>query len=129
VPARGRGALAYAWLLSGGHSQRAGLGMALACALRLLIADEPTSGLDVTTQAAIMDLIRDLARESGTAVALITHDLALAAETCDRLVIMHAGHVVETAPTTAILTRPRHPYTEGLLRSVPSLADSLAQVH
>lgn len=75
-----------------------------------------------------MDLIRERARQAGTAVALITHDLALAAETCDRLVIMHAGHVVEAAPTAAILTRPRHPYTAGLLRSVPSLADSIAQL-
>lgn len=128
IPDPERRALAYPFQLSGGLCQRVGIAMALACAPRLLIADEPTTGLDVTTQAAIMELIRNLARDSGTAVALITHDLALAAETCDRLVIMHAGHVVEAAPTAAILSRPRHPYTAGLLRSVPSLAGSIAQL-
>ncbi len=128
IPDPERRALAYPFQLSGGLCQRVGIAMALACAPRLLIADEPTTGLDVTTQAAIMELIRERARDSGTAVALITHDLALAAETCDRLVIMHAGHVVEAAPTAAILSRPRHPYTAGLLRSVPSLAGSIAQL-
>lgn len=128
VPDPERRAGAYPFQLSGGLCQRIGIAMALACTPRLLIADEPTSGLDVTTQAVIMDLIRDLARENGTAVALITHDLALAAGNCDRLVIMHAGHVVEIAPTAEIIARPRHPYTAGLLRSVPSLAESLDQL-
>lgn len=128
VPDPRRRAGAYPFELSGGLCQRVGIAMALACSPRLLVADEPTTGLDVTTQAAIMDLIRNLARENGTAVALITHDLALAAENCDRLVVMHAGHVVEVAPTAAIIARPRHPYTKGLLRSVPSLAETVGQL-
>ncbi|SEI12726.1 ABC transporter ATP-binding protein [Paracoccus alkenifer] len=128
IPDPERRARAYPFQLSGGLCQRIGIAMALACAPRLLIADEPTTGLDVTTQAAIMALIRERAREAGTAVALITHDVALAAGNCDRLAIMHAGHVVEVAPTAAILARPRHPYTAGLLRSVPSLAGSLDQL-
>ena len=128
IPDPERRARAYPFQLSGGLCQRIGIAMALACAPRLLIADEPTTGLDVTTQAAIMALIRERAREAGTAVALITHDVALAAGNCDRLAIMHAGHVVEAAPTAEILARPRHPYTAGLLRSVPSLAGSLDQL-
>lgn len=128
IPDPERRARAYPFQLSGGLCQRIGIAMALACAPRLLIADEPTTGLDVTTQAAIMALIRERARDAGTAVALITHDVALAAGNCDRLAIMHAGHVVEVAPTAAILARPRHPYTAGLLRSVPSLAGSLDQL-
>lgn len=125
VPDPGQRARAYPFELSGGLCQRMGIAIALACGPRLLIADEPTTGLDVTTQAVIMDLIRSLARDTGMAVALITHDLALAAEYCDRLVIMHAGHVVETAPTAAIIANPRHPYTGLLLRSVPALADRI----
>lgn len=114
--------------LSGGLCQQIGIALALACSPRLLIADEPTTGLDVTTQLVIMDLIRNLAREQGMSVALITHDLALAAEYCDRLVIMHAGHVVETGRTEDITRRPRHPYTAKLLRSVPSLADRIDEL-
>ena len=115
----------YPFELSGGLCQRIGIAIALACSPRLLIADEPTTGLDVTTQAVIMDLIRSLAREGGVSVALITHDLALASEYCDRLVIMHAGHVVETARTAELIARPRHPYTVRLLRSVPSAVDRI----
>ena len=114
--------------LSGGLCQRIGIAMALASAPRLLIADEPTTGLDVTTQAVIMELIRQLARERGMSVALITHDIALAAKFCDRLVIMHAGHVVETGPVETVARRPRHPYTAGLLRSVPSLVDRIEEL-
>lgn len=128
IPDPARRANAYPFELSGGLCQRIGIAMALACKPKLLIADEPTTGLDVTTQAVIMDLIRSLARENGTAVALITHDLALAAETCDRLVIMHAGHVVEIAPTREIIGAPRHPYTRALLASVPSLADEISEL-
>lgn len=125
-PARRMGAFPFE--LSGGLCQRIGIAIALASGPKLLIADEPTTGLDVTTQAAIMDLIRALARARGLSVALITHDLALAAEYCDRTLIMHAGHIVETAPTGDILARPRHPYTAGLLRSVPALVDRLDQL-
>jgi len=128
IPDPERRLKAWPFELSGGLCQRIGIAMALACSPKLLIADEPTTGLDVTTQAVIMDLIRTLARESGMSVALITHDLALAAEYCDRLVIMHAGHVVETGTTAEIIDSPRHPYTARLLRSVPSLVDSLDQL-
>jgi peptide/nickel transport system ATP-binding protein len=119
---------AYPFELSGGMCQRVVIALALACQPQLLIADEPTTGLDVTTQAVIMDLIRNLARERGMSVALITHDVALASEYCDRLVIMHAGHAVEVAPTAEIVARPRHPYTAQLLRSVPSLVDSIGEL-
>lgn len=116
---------AYPFELSGGLCQRIGIATALACHPRLLIADEPTTGLDVTTQAVIMDLIRDVARAGNLGTLLITHDLALASEYCDRIVVMHAGHVVETAPVAELFARPRHPYSTGLLGSVPSLVDSV----
>lgn len=116
---------AYPFELSGGLCQRIGIAAALACHPHLLIADEPTTGLDVTTQAEIMELIRDTARAKDLATLLITHDLALASEYCDRIVVMHAGHVVETAPVAELFARPRHPYTAGLLGSVPSLVDSI----
>lgn len=128
IPDPERRVAAFPFELSDGLCQRIGIAMALACAPRLLIADEPTTGLDVTTQVVIMDLIRKLAREQGMSVALITHDLALAAEYCDRLVIMHAGHVVETGPTEVITRRPRHPYTAKLLQSVPSLVDRIDEL-
>jgi oligopeptide/dipeptide ABC transporter ATP-binding protein len=120
-----RRAQAYPFELSGGMCQRVGIAIALACSPRLLIADEPTTGLDVTTQAVIMDLIRDLVRQQGVSSVLITHDLALASEYCDRIVVMHAGHVVEAAPVAALFDHPRHPYTAKLLRSVPSAVDSI----
>jgi len=128
IPDPERRSKAYPFELSGGLCQRIGIAIALACAPRLLIADEPTTGLDVTTQAVIMDLIRSLARERGMSVALITHDVALASEYCDRLIIMHAGHAVEVAPTAEIIAQPRHPYTAQLLRSVPSLVDSIDEL-
>jgi len=105
--------------LSGGLCQRIMIALALAARPALLIADEPTTGLDVTTQAVIMDLIAETAREAGMATLLITHDLALAGEQCDRIAVMHAGHVVEIAATAAILEQPRHPYTRRLLASMP----------
>src|ERR1700682_2012295 len=111
---------AYPFELSGGMCQRVVIALALACNPQLLIADEPTTGLDVTTQAAIMALIRDLARERGMATLFITHDLALASESCDRISVMHAGHIVETAPTADLFRRPRHPYTAQLIRSTPA---------
>jgi len=116
---------AFPYELSGGLCQRAGIAIALACAPRLLIADEPTTGLDATTQAVIMDLIRDMASERGIAVILITHDLALAWRYCDRVAVMHAGQVVETAPREALFAHARHPYADKLLRSAPANADNL----
>ncbi len=117
---------AYPFELSGGQCQRVMIALALACSPQLLIADEPTTGLDVTTQAAIMDLVSGLARERGMAAILITHDLALASEYCDRIVVMHAGHVVESAPTAALFGGARHPYTARLIASTPAPAQSIA---
>ena len=119
---------AYPFELSGGQCQRVMIAIALACNPQLLIADEPTTGLDVTTQAAIMDLLRELAHARNTAVVFITHDLALASEYCDRIVVMHAGHVVETAPTGAIFTSARHPYTARLIASTPKPGASIASL-
>jgi peptide/nickel transport system ATP-binding protein len=111
---------AYPFELSGGMCQRVMIAMALACSPSLLIADEPTTGLDVTTQAVIMDLIRDMSRSARMSTLLITHDLGLAGEYCDRIVVMHAGHVVEVASTGELLTRPAHPYTRQLLAATPT---------
>jgi peptide/nickel transport system ATP-binding protein len=119
---------AYPFELSGGLCQRVLIAMALACKPFLLIADEPTTGLDVTTQAVIMDLIKSLSENDRMATLLITHDLALAAETCDRIVVMHAGHVVETAPTEALFRSPRHPYTEKLIGATPSEYEGLDEI-
>ena len=105
--------------LSGGMRQRVMIAMAIACNPRLLIADEPTTALDVTIQAQIMSLLRDLQRQRGMALILITHDLALAAETCQRVVVMYAGQVVETGPIETVFAAPRHPYTAALLASLP----------
>ena len=119
IPDPERRARAYPFELSGGMCQRVMIAMALACEPALLIADEPTTGLDVTTQAVIMDLIGGLAKAQEMATLLITHDLGLAAETCDRIAVMHAGHVVEVAPTADLLAHPRHPYTAKLIAATP----------
>jgi peptide/nickel transport system ATP-binding protein len=119
IPDPTRRAAAYPFELSGGMCQRVMIAMALACEPALLIADEPTTGLDITTQAVIMDLIADLAASQNMATLLITHDLALAAEYCDRIAVMHAGHLVETAPTAALFAAPRHPYTAKLIAATP----------
>jgi peptide/nickel transport system ATP-binding protein len=104
--------------------QRVMIAMALACKPDLLIADEPTTALDVTIQAQILDLLRALQRDLGMSILLITHDLGVVAETCDEVVVMYAGRVVERAPTTVLFAGPRHHYTAGLLRSVPSYGDA-----
>ena len=109
----------YPHQLSGGMRQRVMIAMALAMNPDVLIADEPTTALDVTIQAQILDLIARIQKERDMAVLLITHDLAVVAETCDRVVVMYAGQVIEEADTKTALTAPRHPYTRGLLDSVP----------
>ncbi len=119
---------AYPFELSGGMCQRVMIALALACRPGLLIADEPTTGLDVTTQAAVMDLITGLARERQMATLFITHDLALAADHCDRIVVMHAGHAVESAPTEALFGRARHPYTARLMSSTPGARSTIASL-
>jgi len=119
IPDPQRRAKAYPFEMSGGMCQRVMIALALACSPKLLIADEPTTGLDVTTQAAIMDLVDDLARETRMATILITHDLGLAAQHCDRIAVMHAGHVVEVAPTADLFAAPRHPYTARLIATTP----------
>ncbi len=111
---------AYPFELSGGMCQRVMIAMALSCSPSLLIADEPTTGLDVTTQAVVMDLMRDLVRETRMSSILITHDLALAGEYCDRIVVMHAGHMVETAPADELRAHFAHPYTRGLFAATPT---------
>jgi oligopeptide/dipeptide ABC transporter ATP-binding protein len=112
---------AYPHEMSGGQRQRVMIAMALACAPRLIVADEPTTALDVTVQAQIFDLLRDLGRETGTALILITHDMGAVAEMADDVVVMYAGRAVETGPVDAILDDPRHPYTRGLISCVPHL--------
>src|SRR5580765_6579134 len=101
--------------------QRAVIAMALVCHPKVLIADEPTTALDVTIQAQILDLLDRLQAELGMAVMLIAHDLGVVAGTADRVLVMYAGQVVETAATTELFARPKHPYTEGLLASIPRL--------
>jgi len=111
----------YPHKLSGGMRQRAMIAMALACGPRLLIADEPTTALDVTIQAQILDLLRRLREETGTAIILITHDLGVIAELADDVVVMYAGQIVERAPVRRLFEAAQHPYTIGLLGAIPEL--------
>lgn len=117
----------YPHQFSGGMRQRAMIAIALACKPAVLIADEPTTALDVTIQAQIMELLDRLRRETGTAIVLITHDLGVVAESCDRVVVMYAGRKVEEAATQDLFARPSHPYTRGLLDAMPHLDTPLTQ--
>ena len=122
---------AYPHEFSGGMRQRVVIALALCAEPRLVIADEPTTALDVSIQAQVIALLRRLAREHGTAVLLVTHDMGVIAETCDRVAVMYAGRVIEVGGVGAVVHRPAHPYTAGLMASIPALAarvDRLAQI-
>lgn len=113
----------YPHQLSGGMRQRVMIAMALSCGPKLLIADEPTTALDVTTQAQVLEQITGLQREFGMAMILITHDLGVVAETCQKAIVMYCGSIVENSPIEALFETPRHPYTAGLLASIPRVRD------
>jgi peptide/nickel transport system ATP-binding protein len=125
IPEPSQRAREYPHQLSGGMRQRVMIAMALACSPQLLIADEPTTALDVTIQAQILDLMKELKRQVGAAILLITHDMGVVAEVADRVVVMYAGGKVEEAPVAELFRTPRHPYTKGLLGAVPKLGSSL----
>ncbi len=121
IPEPARRLREYPHQLSGGMNQRAMIAMALACRPKLLLADEPTTALDVTIQAQILELLRELQRESGMAMVLVTHDLGVVAETADQVAVMYAGRVVERAAVGDLFARPAHPYTAGLLHALPRI--------
>jgi peptide/nickel transport system ATP-binding protein len=116
----------YPFELSGGMRQRVMIGLAMACSPRLLIADEPTTALDVTVQAQILALLKRVQQETGTSVLLITHDLGVVAQNCDRVYVMYAGRVVEAAPVADLFREPLHPYTQALLRAIPEMRGASA---
>ena len=118
VPRKQR-AKEFPFQLSGGMRQRVMIAMALSCRPELLVADEPTTALDVTIQAQVLDLMRELQKEYGTAIMFITHDLGVIREMCDRVVIMYCGEIVETAKVEELFANPSHPYTNGLLNTLP----------
>jgi peptide/nickel transport system ATP-binding protein len=124
IPEPERRVTQYPHQLSGGMRQRVMIAMALACDPRLLIADEPTTALDVTIQAQILDLMRELKNKTGAAIVLITHDLGVVAEMAQRVVVMYAGRIVEQASVGPLFARPRHPYTQGLMKSIPRLGET-----
>jgi peptide/nickel transport system ATP-binding protein/oligopeptide transport system ATP-binding protein len=124
IPAAARRFEEYPHQMSGGMRQRVMIAMALACNPDLLIADEPTTALDVTVQAQILDLLRDLQAQTGMAIILITHDLGVVAEMADEVAVMYAGRVVERTSGTAIFDDPQHPYTLGLLGSIPKIEET-----
>lgn len=123
IPAPEKRVREYPHQLSGGMRQRAMIAMALACDPEILIADEPTTALDVTVQAQILDLMRQLKQDFDTAIVMITHDLGVIAEIANRVAVMYAGKVVEEAVTLTVFRNPKHPYTQGLLRSIPKLGE------
>ncbi len=131
IPAAAHRIDAYPHEFSGGQRQRVVIALALCAEPALVIADEPTTALDVSIQAQIITLLKDLTRDHGTAVMLITHDMGVVAETADRVAVMYAGRIVEIGPTAAVIRRPAHPYTDGLMASIPALehrVDRLRQI-
>lgn len=123
IPAAERRVDSYPHQFSGGMRQRVMIAIALSCNPEILIADEPTTALDVTIQAQILDLIKDLSEKFNTAVIMITHDLGVVAGTCDNVCVMYAGRIVERAPVDDLFEEPKHPYTNGLIQSIPRLDD------
>jgi oligopeptide/dipeptide ABC transporter ATP-binding protein len=115
----------YPAVLSGGMRQRVALAIAISCEPRLLIADEPTTALDVTVQAQVLTLLERMTAEHGSAVLLISHDLGVVGNFCDRLLVMYAGRIVESGPTATVIGDPAHPYTRALIASIPSLRGEL----
>jgi peptide/nickel transport system ATP-binding protein/oligopeptide transport system ATP-binding protein len=118
----------FPFQLSGGQRQRVMIAMALVCRPKILIADEPTTALDVTIQAQILDLMNELKKETGTSILFITHDLGVVAEVCDEVVVMYCGRIVEKADVKALFANPAHPYTRGLLGSIPKLGESVDEL-
>lgn len=118
----------YPHHFSGGMRQRVVIALALAAQPRLIVADEPTTALDVSIQAQIIDLLKKLCKEQGTSVMLITHDMGVIAETADRVAVMYAGRIVEVGPVQKVIQQPSHPYTAGLMRSIPDIKNSLDQL-
>jgi oligopeptide/dipeptide ABC transporter ATP-binding protein len=129
IPLPERRVKEYPHQLSGGMRQRVMIAMALSCNPKLLIADEPTTALDVTIQAQILELMKKLKKELGMAIMLITHDLGVVAEMCERIVVMYGGKVVEEGDAVSIFKSPLHPYTEGLLKSVPRMDEDVEVLH
>ena len=127
IPNAASRADAYPHQMSGGQRQRVMIAMALACRPKILIADEPTTALDVTVQAQIFDLLRELRREFGTALILITHDMGAVAEMAERMIVMYAGRKAEEGPVDSVIAHPRHPYTRGLISCVPHLTEHLTE--
>ncbi len=125
IPNAARRVSDYPFQMSGGQRQRVMIAMALACAPKILIADEPTTALDVTVQAQIFDLLRDLRRQTGTSIILITHDMGVVAEMAERMIVMYAGRNAEQGPVDQIIDHPRHPYTRGLTSCVPHIVSNL----
>ncbi|MFN2185786.1 MAG: ABC transporter ATP-binding protein [Anaerolineae bacterium] len=129
IPEPAKRANCYPHELSGGMAQRVMIAMALACTPELLIADEPTTALDVTIQAQVLDLLMKLREEIGTSIILITHDLGIVAETCERVAVMYAGRIVEETDVETLFANPMHPYTQGLIGSVPILGQIKDKLH
>jgi oligopeptide/dipeptide ABC transporter ATP-binding protein len=129
IPLPERRVKEYPHQLSGGMRQRVMIAMALSCNPKLLIADEPTTALDVTIQAQILELMKKLKKELGMAIMLITHDLGVVAEMCERVIVMYGGKVVEEADVVSLFKNPLHPYTEGLLKSIPRMDEDVEKLH
>lgn len=119
----------YPHQLSGGMRQRVMIAIAMACNPDLLIADEPTTALDVTIQAQILELMKDIQKKNGMSMMLITHDLGVVSEVCDRVMVMYAGKIVESGPVEEVLNNPQHPYTKGLLNSLPKRGKRNERLH